>query len=134
MRRIFFLMMTAIPARVAGVEYVIVCTPAGKDGTVNPLVLFAARKAGVSAVYKVGGAQAIAAMAFGTETIPVVDKIAGPGNAYVNIAKKELWGVVDIDMLAGPSKVCVVADEYANSAFAAADHSCIGASARIRCV
>ncbi len=114
-------LMTAIPARVAGVSEIIVCTPAQKDGTVPDLVLFACKLAGVHRVFAVGGAQAVAAMAYGTETIPAVDKVVGPGNIYVNIAKKLLWGVVDIDMLAGPSEVCVVADEFAKPAFAAMD-------------
>lgn len=114
-------LMTAIPAKVAGVEEVILTTPAQKDGAVSPLVLFAAKVAGVQRVLTVGGAQAIAAFAFGTETVPVVDKVVGPGNVYVNIAKKLLWGLVDMDMLAGPSEVCVVADEGANPFFAAMD-------------
>ncbi len=114
-------LMTAIPARVAGVREVILCTPARKEGTVSPLVLFAAKRAGVDRIFAVGGAQAIAALAFGTTTVPAVDKIVGPGNVYVNVAKKQLWGVVDIDMLAGPSEVCVVADEGANPTFAALD-------------
>jgi histidinol dehydrogenase len=114
-------LMTALPANVAGVGEIIVCTPCGSAGRLHPLVLFAARTAGVSRVFKVGGAQAIAAMAYGTETIPAVDKVVGPGNVYVNIAKKLLWGVVDIDMVAGPSEVCVVADDSANPALVAAD-------------
>jgi histidinol dehydrogenase len=114
-------LMIAIPAKVAGVSEVILCTPAQKDGTVSPLVLYAAKTAGVDRVFTVGGAQAVAAMAFGTETIPAVDKIVGPGNVYVNIAKKRLWGIVDMDMLAGPSEVCVVADDGANPVFAAMD-------------
>lgn len=114
-------LMCALPARVAGVPELVLCTPCTKNGAINPLVLFAAKLAGVSAVYKAGGAQAIAAMAFGTQSVPPVDKIVGPGNVYVNVAKKLLWGVVDIDMLAGPSEVCVVADEGANPVFAAAD-------------
>lgn len=114
-------LMCALPARVAGVPELSICTPARKDGTLHPLVLFAARLAGVSRVFKVGGAQAIAAFAFGTESVPAVDKIVGPGNVYVNVAKKLLWGQVDIDMLAGPSEVCVVADEGAIPVFAAAD-------------
>src|SRR5205085_10500206 len=109
------------PARVAGVRELVICTPARKDGTLHPLVLFAARLAGVSRVFKVGGAQAIAALAFGTESIPAVDKVVGPGNVYVNVAKKLLWGQVEIDMLAGPSEVCVVADEGANPVYAALD-------------
>lgn len=115
------LLMTVIPARVAGVSEVVLCTPAQANGTVLPEMLFAARMAGVSRIFMVGGAQAVAAMAFGTETIPAVDKIVGPGNIYVNIAKKTLWGQVDIDMLAGPSEVCVIADEFANPKFAALD-------------
>ena len=115
------LLMTVIPARVAGVSEIILCTPAQANGTVLPEMLFAARMAGVSRIFMVGGAQAVAAMAFGTETIPAVDKIVGPGNIYVNIAKKMLWGQVDIDMLAGPSEVCVIADEFANPKFAALD-------------
>jgi histidinol dehydrogenase len=113
--------MTVIPARVAGVPEIILCTPAQRDGKVNPLVLFAAKVAGVQRVFTVGGAQAVAAFAFGTESVPAVDKVVGPGNVYVNVAKKLLWGVVDIDMLAGPSEVCVVADEGANAVFAALD-------------
>ena len=115
------LLMTVIPAKTAGVPECFVTTPARKDGTVSPLVLYAAKVAGVSRLFTVGGAQAIAALAFGTETIPAVDKIVGPGNQYVNIAKKRLWGVVDMDMLAGPSEVCVVADAGANAKFAALD-------------
>lgn len=114
-------LMCALPARVAGVPELILCTPCKQNGTIHPLVLFAAKLAGVSAIYKVGGAQAVAAMAFGTQSIPAVDKIVGPGNVYVNVAKKLLWGVVDIDMLAGPSEVCVVADEGADPVFVAAD-------------
>jgi histidinol dehydrogenase len=114
-------LMCALPARAAGVHELIMCTPARKDGSLHPLVLFAARVAGVPRVFKVGGAQAIAALAFGTESVPAVDKIVGPGNVYVNVAKKLLWGQVDIDMLAGPSEVCVVADAAANPVFAAAD-------------
>ena len=112
-------LMTAIPARVAGVSEILLCTPAQNDGKVPPLVLFAARMAGVSRIFAVGGAQAIAAFAYGTDTIPIVDKVVGPGNVYVNVAKKLLWGIVDIDMLAGPSEVCVVADDGANAIFAA---------------
>ena len=114
-------LMTAIPARVAGVSEIILCTPAQKDGKVPPLVLFAARMAGVSRIFAVGGAQAVAAFAYGTESVPAVDKVVGPGNVYVNVAKKLLWGVVDIDMLAGPSEVCVVADDGANATYAALD-------------
>lgn len=114
-------LMTVIPARVAGVREIVLCTPAQKDGTVLPLVLYAAKLAGVQRLFTVGGAQAIAAMAYGTQTIPAVDKIVGPGNVYVNVAKKMLWGQVDMDMLAGPSEVCVVADAGANPTFAALD-------------
>ena len=114
-------LMAAIPARVAGVEEILLCTPAQRDGKVPPLVLYAAQVAGVHRVFTLGGAQAMAALAFGTETIPAVDKIAGPANLYGTIAKKLLWGVVDIDMLAGPSEVCVLADEGANPTFAALD-------------
>jgi histidinol dehydrogenase len=114
-------LMTVIPARMAGVPEIVLCTPAQRDGTVAPLVLFAAKVAGAQRVFTVGGAQAVAALAFGTESVPAVDKVVGPGNVYVNIAKKLLWGVVDIDMLAGPSEVCVVADEGADPAFAALD-------------
>jgi histidinol dehydrogenase len=114
-------LMCGLPAQVAGVPELVMCSPCGKDGRLHPLVLYAARVVGIQQVFKVGGAGAIAAMAFGTATVRAVDKIAGPGNAYVTQAKKQLWGVVDIDMLAGPSEVCVVADEGANPAFAAAD-------------
>ncbi len=114
-------LMCAIPARVAGVREVVVCSPVAKDGSVSPAVLYAARLAGVQAVYKVGGAQAVAALAYGTATIPRVDKIVGPGNTYVCAAKRALWGVTDMDMLAGPSEVCVVADETADPRFVAAD-------------
>lgn len=114
-------LMCAIPARVAGVSEIVICMPARRDGSLHPLALFAARLAGVHRVFKIGGAQAVAAMAFGTETVPRVDKVVGPGNIYVNLAKRLLYGVTDIDMLAGPSEVCVVADEGANPRFAAAD-------------
>lgn len=114
-------LMCGLPARVAGVPNLVMCSPPGKDGTLHPLVLFAARVAGIEQVFKCGGAGAIAAMAYGTHTVPAVDKIAGPGNAYVTLAKKMLWGVVAIDMLAGPSEVCVIADDGANPVFAAAD-------------
>lgn len=114
-------LMCGIPAAVAGVGEIVMCTPCGKDGRLNPAVLAAARIAGVSRIFKAGGAQAVASMAHGTATVPRVDKIAGPGNAWVTAAKRMLWGVVDIDMLAGPSEVCVVADSGANPAFAAAD-------------
>ncbi|MFD1911413.1 histidinol dehydrogenase [Halodurantibacterium flavum] len=102
-------LMNAIPARVAGVERLVICAPT-PDGTVNPLVLLAARLAGVETVYRIGGAQAIAALAYGTETIRPVDKITGPGNAYVAAAKRRVFGKVGIDMIAGPSEILVIAD------------------------
>lgn len=114
-------LMCAVPARVAGVEEVILCTPPRKDGTVHPLVLLAAQIAGVERVFKVGGAQAIAAMAYGTQSIPAVDKVVGPGNIYVTVAKKLVYGLVGIDMLAGPSEVCIVADDSANPRWVAID-------------
>ena len=115
------LLMTAIPARVAGVKEVIMVTPPGSDGAVPPVILVAADIAGVSRVFCVGGAQAIAALAYGTESIPAVDKICGPGNIYVFLAKKLLYGVVGIDGLYGPSEVIIIADETANPAYCAAD-------------
>lgn len=115
------LLMNVIPARVAGVKKIIVTTPAGSDGKVNPGTLVAAKIAGVNEIYKVGGAQAIAAMAFGTESIPKVDKITGPGNIFVALAKKACFGFVSIDSIAGPSEILVIADETANPKFAAAD-------------
>jgi len=114
-------LMTALPARVAGVKELVLCSPAQKEGSISPLVLAAAALAGVDRVFAVGGAQAVAAMAYGTQTVPAVDKIVGPGNVWVNTAKKLLWGVVDIDMLAGPSEVCIVGDEGANPTFVALD-------------
>lgn len=114
-------LMCAIPAQVAGVEEILLCTPPRRDGTVHPLVLLAAKQAGVSRVFKVGGAQAIAAMVYGTQTIPAVDKIVGPGNIYVTVAKKLVYGTVGIDMLAGPSEVCILADDTANARFVAMD-------------
>jgi len=114
-------LMTAIPARVAAVEEVIIASPAQKDGTIPAITLVAASIANVNHIYKIGGAQAIAAMACGTETISKVDKICGPGNIYVAIAKKLVYGMVDIDSIAGPSEVIVVADETASPAFCAAD-------------
>lgn len=113
-------LMNVIPAKVAGVKEVIVCSPT-PDGEINPYVLVAAEIAGTDAVYKIGGAQAVAAMAYGTESIPKVDKIVGPGNIYVATAKRLVFGVVDIDMIAGPSEILVVADESAKPAFIAAD-------------
>jgi len=114
-------LMNVIPAKVAGVERIIMCTPPSKDGTVNPGTLVAADIAGVTEVYKVGGAQAIAAMAFGTESIPKVDKITGPGNIFVALAKKACFGYVSIDSIAGPSEILVIADETANPRYVAAD-------------
>jgi histidinol dehydrogenase len=112
--------MNAVPASVAGVGEIIMMVPP-KNGKINPYVLIAARAAGVKKIYKIGGAQAIAAMAFGTETIPRVDKITGPGNIFVTLAKKEVYGHVDIDMLAGPSEILIVADKTANPVYTAAD-------------
>lgn len=112
--------MNAIPAAVAGVGEIIMMVPA-KNGKINPYVLIAAREAGVSKIFKIGGAQAIAAMAFGTETIPRVDKITGPGNIFVTLAKKAVYGHCDIDMLAGPSEILIVADKSADPVYAAAD-------------
>ena len=114
-------LMTVIPARVAGVKEIYLCTPPSADGSVHPLTLFAAREAGASAVFKVGGAQAVAALAYGTESVPAVAKIVGPGNIYVTLAKRELYGQVGIDLLAGPSEIVVVADERADPAYIAAD-------------
>lgn len=114
-------LMNVIPAKVAGVSNIIMTTPCGKDGKVYPSTLVAAKEAGVDAIYKVGGAQAIAALAFGTESIPKVDKIVGPGNIYVALAKKSVYGHVSIDSIAGPSEILVLADETANPRFVAAD-------------
>ncbi len=114
-------LMNVVPAKVAGVERIVMCTPPGKDGKVNPGTLVAADIAGVTESYKVGGAQAIAAMAFGTESIPKVDKITGPGNIFVALAKKACFGHVSIDSIAGPSEILVLADETANPRFVAAD-------------
>lgn len=114
-------LMNVVPARVAGVHEIIMTTPPGKDGKVNPGTLVAADIAGVDRIYKVGGAQAVAAMAFGTESIPKVDKITGPGNIFVALAKKAVFGYVSIDSVAGPSEILVLADESANPRFAAAD-------------
>ncbi len=110
-------MMTVIPAKVAGVQEIAVCVPPSRDGDVNPYTLFALRLLGVSEVYRVGGAQAIAAMAYGTETVGAVEKIVGPGNAYVTLAKKEVFGLVGIDMLAGPSELVIIADAEAGEDF-----------------
>ncbi|MDE6882802.1 MAG: histidinol dehydrogenase [Lachnospiraceae bacterium] len=114
-------LMNVIPAKVAGVRRVIMTTPAGADGKVNPGTLAAAKIAGVDEIYKVGGAQAIAAMAFGTESIPRVDKITGPGNIFVALAKKACFGHVSIDSIAGPSEILIIADETANPRYVAAD-------------
>jgi histidinol dehydrogenase len=114
-------LMNVIPARVAGVEEIIMVSPPGKDGDIHPSILAAAKVAGVSQVYRAGGAQAIAALAYGTQTIPKVDKIVGPGNIYVALAKKEVFGHVDIDMIAGPSEIVVIADQSARPAYVAAD-------------
>jgi histidinol dehydrogenase len=113
-------LMNVIPAKVAGVEHLIMCSPV-PGGTLNPYILVAADIAGVSDIYKVGGAQAIAAMAYGTATIPKVDKIVGPGNIYVATAKRYVFGQVDIDMIAGPSEILVIADDSADPSFVAAD-------------
>ena len=114
-------LMNILPAKVAGVDEIVMTTPPGKDGKVNPNTLVAAKEAGVDVVYKVGGAQAIAAMAYGTESIPKVDKIVGPGNIYVALAKKAVYGHVNIDSIAGPSEILVIADETANPRYVAAD-------------
>ena len=113
-------LMAALPAKAAGVEHIIIATPA-KEGKVHPLTLVAAKECGAEKVFKMGGAQAIAALAYGTESVPKVDVIAGPGNIYVTLAKKEVYGEVGIDMLAGPSEILIVADESANPDWVAAD-------------
>lgn len=114
-------LMCVLPAKVAGVKRIVMMTPAGSDGKVQPCTLVAAKITGVNEIYKVGGAQAIAALAFGTETVPKVDKIVGPGNIYVALAKKAVFGFVSIDSVAGPSEIMVLADESANPKFVAAD-------------
>ncbi len=114
-------LMDSIPAKIAGCREVVMVTPPGKDGRVNPVILAAAKIAGVDRIFKVGGAQAVAALAYGTESIPKVDKIVGPGNAFVAEAKKQVFGVVSIDMIAGPSEILVVADGKSNPAHVAAD-------------
>ena len=114
-------LMNVIPAKVAGVDEIIMTTPPGADGSVNPGTLVAADIAGVDTIYKVGGAQAIAALAFGTQSIPKVDKITGPGNIFVALAKKAVYGYVSIDSIAGPSEILVLADETANPRYVAAD-------------
>jgi len=114
-------LMDSIPAQIAGCEEIVMVTPPSADGKVNPVILAAARIAGVTRIFKVGGAQAIAALAYGTESIPKVDKIVGPGNAFVAEAKKQVFGKVSIDMIAGPSEILVVADGNSNAKFVAAD-------------
>ncbi len=114
-------LMNVIPAKVAGVEQIIMCTPPDHEGKVYPTTLVAANEAGVDVIYKAGGAQAIAAMAYGTESVPKVDKICGPGNIYVALAKKAVFGYVSIDSVAGPSEILVIADETANPRYVAAD-------------
>ena len=115
------LLMAAVPAQVAGVEEIVVATPPNQDGRIDPVVLAAAHIAGVHAVYGMGGAQAIAALAYGTESVPKVDKILGPGNIFVVMAKRQVFGVVDIDQLPGPTETMLIADDTANPAYAAAD-------------
>ena len=114
-------LMNILPAKVAGVEKILMVTPPGKDGKVTPTTLVAAHEAGATAIYKVGGAQAVAALAYGTESIPKVDKIVGPGNIYVALAKKAVYGHVSIDAIAGPSEILVIADETADPRYVAAD-------------
>ncbi|MDO4305204.1 MAG: histidinol dehydrogenase [Eubacteriales bacterium] len=114
-------LMNVVPAKVAGVDQIVMTTPPGKDGKVNPSTLVAAKEAGADIIYKAGGAQAIAALAYGTESIPKVDKIVGPGNIFVALAKKAVYGHVSIDSIAGPSEILVLADETANPRYVAAD-------------
>ncbi|MEF9969352.1 MAG: histidinol dehydrogenase [Ruthenibacterium sp.] len=114
-------LMNAIPAKLAGVDELVMVTPPDADGKINPAILTAAKVAGVTAIYKMGGAQAIGALAYGTESVPKVDKIVGPGNVYVATAKRRVYGLVDIDMIAGPSEILVLADATANPAYIAAD-------------
>ncbi|MFH1825153.1 MAG: histidinol dehydrogenase [Candidatus Firestonebacteria bacterium] len=115
------LLMTGIPAKIAGVKRIVICTPSQKDLRVNPNVLVSADLVGINEIYKIGGVQAIAAMAYGTETVKPVDKIVGPGNIYVTMAKKIVFGKVGIESLAGPSEILIIADKYANADFIAAD-------------
>ena len=115
------LLMAAVPARVAGVKEIFLCTPPRKDGSIHPAMAVAAKEAGIDKVFRIGGAHGVAAMAYGTETVPRVDKIVGPGNVYVTMAKRFVFGQVGIDMLAGPSEVLIIADECANPKFVAAD-------------
>ncbi len=114
-------LMNAIPAKIAGVQEIIMCTPPQKDGTPNPNIIAAAKIAGVDRIFLMGGAQAVAALAYGTQTVPKVDKIVGPGNIFVATAKKLLYGTVDIDMIAGPSEILIIADSSANPKYLAAD-------------
>lgn len=114
-------LMNAIPAQIAGVAEIIIVTPPSQDGTINPAILAAAQIAGVKQIYKMGGAQAIGALTYGTKQVPAVDKIVGPGNIYVALAKREVYGLVDIDMVAGPSEIVVLADETAKPRYVAAD-------------
>ncbi len=114
-------LMNVIPAQVAGVKNIVMTTPAGKDGRVNPTTVVAAVEAGVHTIFKVGGAQAIAALAYGTESVPKVDKICGPGNIYVALAKRTVYGYVNIDSVAGPSEILVIADDSSNPRYVAAD-------------
>ena len=115
------LLMTAVPARVAGVKEVILVTPPRADGEVSPVTLAAAGIAGVDRIFSIGGAQAVAALAFGTETIPAVDKICGPGNIYLTLAKKMVYGLAGIDGLYGPSEVVIIVDETAKAEYIAAE-------------
>ncbi|MGI6552926.1 MAG: histidinol dehydrogenase [Bacillota bacterium] len=119
-------LMTAVPGRVAGVEELVMVSPPDREGRLNPYTLVAASEAGVQSIFKVGGAQAIAALAYGTESIRPVDKIVGPGNIYVTAAKKLVYGQVDIDMLAGPSEILIVADEFRGSCLSGGGPSCPG--------
>lgn len=114
-------LMDAIPAKIAGCERIVMVTPPGRDGKINPVILAAAKIAGVDEIYKVGGAQAIAALAYGTESVPRVDKIVGPGNAYVAEAKRQVYGIVSIDMIAGPSEIMIIADGTSSPRHIAAD-------------
>ena len=114
-------LMDIIPAKVAGVSEIVMTTPAGKDGKIDPVILAAAATAGVTRIFKTGGAQAVAALAYGTQSIPAVDKIVGPGNIYVATAKRKVFGKVGIDMIAGPSEILVLADGGCDPAWVAAD-------------
>ena len=114
-------LMNALPAKVAGVNRIIMAAPPDSNGKIDPAMLVAAQESGVTEIYKIGGAQAVAAMAYGTGTVPAVDKIFGPGNIYVSTAKRLVYGICDIDMFAGPSEITVVADDTANPAYVAAD-------------